>query len=98
MPKKEELLKVCVPCSCWVLLSPVPLHCLLFTSTASVSHSLSQGVKGSQLFPPAVLAHMYVALGRRRGSIPRQRGQDGWHSIAFWGEILTILVFLSRTV
>lgn len=61
---------MCVPCRCWVLLSPVPLHCLLFTSTASVSHCLSQGLKDSQLFPSAVLAHMHVgeeALSPGRG-------------------------------
>lgn len=83
------------------VLSPVPLHCLLFTCTAPVSHSLSQGVKDSQLLPSTVLAHGHVALGRRRGSIPRQRGHSsggGCHSITFWGEILTILVFVQDSL
>lgn len=83
--KKEELLQ-CGSHADAGAPPPVPLRCLFFTSTASVSHSLSQGVKDSQLLPPAVLAHVYVALGEKRGSISRLRahsGRGGWHSIVF---------------
>lgn len=69
-----------VPHRCWVLLSPVSHHCLLFTSTASVPHSLSHRGRGQPAVPiGSVGAHVRGVRWEKR-LFPQAEGTQwsGW--------------------
>lgn len=87
----------CGPHRCWVLLSPLPRYCLLFTPAAPVPHSLSHGGQGQPAVAVSSVGTHVCGIGLEKKLLPQAGGHSGrgsQHSTTVWGEILTILGFL----